>query len=161
MYPNNIILNEISQTPIGDLAEKSVTELADMQSQIELLIAQADNVRKWLNGALCLKYGDIFKEKREKLNRPFGEISFCDHGITITEDRPMLLQWQEDKLREYAARITANGGNPDDYMDITYTISEKKYQKLSDEARKSLNAAGKICTGRTIITIHPTGNEHE
>lgn len=160
MHHNNILI-EISQTPIGDLADKPVAELADMQNQVELLIAQADNVRKWLNGALCLKYGDIFKEKREKFNRPFDEISFCDQGMVVTEDRPMLLQWQEDKLREYAARISANGGNPDDYMDIAYTISEKKYQKLSDEARRSLNAAGKICTGRTVISISPAGERHE
>ena len=65
----------------------------------------------------------------------------------------MVLEWQKDKLKEYAKRIAANGGNPEDYMDIDYTISEEKYCSLSDEARKSLNAAGNIRPGCAVITL--------
>lgn len=112
-----------------------------------------DNVRKWLNGALMLKYRDRLDAKRRELGRTFGEIRLQEDGLEITEDRPMVLEWQKDKLKEYAKRIAANGGNPEDYMDIDYTISEEKYCSLSDEARKSLNAAGNIRPGCTVITL--------
>lgn len=147
------IISLIYKIPISELAEKSATELAKMQKEVETLIAQTDNVRKWLNGALMLKYSTQINEKRTKTNRPYGEISFHDNGYIVTEDRPMVLEWQKDKLKEYAKRIAANGGNPEDYMDIDYTISEKKYCSLSDEARKSLNAAGNIRPGCAVITL--------
>lgn len=152
MQPTNIIY-EIASKPIGELAELPAAELAEMQKEVETLIALADNVRKWLNGALMLKYSTQINEKRTKTNRSYGKISFPDNGYIVTEDRPMLLEWQKDKLKEYAARIAANDGNPEDYMDIRYTISEKKYCSLSDEARKSLNAAGTIRPGRAVITL--------
>lgn len=152
MQPTNIIY-EIASKPIGELAELPAAELAEMQKEVETLIALADNVRKWLNGALMLKYSTQINEKRTKTNRPYGEISFPDNGYIVTEDRPLVLEWQKDKLKEYAKRIAANGANPEDYMDIDYTISEKKYCSLSDEARKSLNAAGNIRPGCAVITL--------
>lgn len=150
---NNKILYEISRMPIGELVEKPAAELAAIQKQIETLIVQADNVRKWLNGALQLKYGSRLDARRRELKRPYGEICLNEDGLQIVEDRPMVLEWQKDKLKEYAKRIAANGGNPEDYMDIDYTISEKKYCSLSDEARKSLNAAGNIRPGCAVITL--------
>ena len=57
MQPTNIIY-EIASKPIGELAELPAAELAEMQKEVETLIALADNVRKWLNGALMLKYRD-------------------------------------------------------------------------------------------------------
>lgn len=91
MQPTNIIY-EISSKPIGELAELPVAELAEMQREVETLIALADNVRKWLNGALMLKYSSLINEKRAKTNRPYGEISLPDNGYIVTEDRPMLLE---------------------------------------------------------------------
>ena len=152
MQPTNIIY-EIASKPIGELAELPAAELAEMQKEVETLIALADNVRKWLNGALMLKYNTQINEERTKTNRPYGEISFSDNEYIVTEDRPLVLEWQKDKLKEYAKHIAANGGNPEDYMDIDYTISEKKYCSLSDEARKSLNTAGNIRPGCTVITL--------
>nr|QIM10471.1 hypothetical protein PlAlph_3630 [uncultured Alphaproteobacteria bacterium] len=152
MQPTNIIY-EIASKPIGELAELPAAELTEMQKEVETLIALADNVRKWLNGALMLKYSTQINEERTKTNRPYGEISFSDNEYIVTEDRPLVLEWQKDKLKEYAKRIAANGGNPEDYMDIDYTISEKKYCSLSDEARKSLNTAGNIRPGCTVITL--------
>ncbi len=152
MQPTNIIY-EIASKPISELAELPAAELAEMQKEVETLIALADNVRKWLNGALMLKYRDRLDAKRRELGRTFGEIRLQEDGLEITEDWPMVLEWQKDKLKEYAKRIAANGGNPEDYMDIDYTISEKKYCSLSDEARKSLNAAGNIRPGCAVITL--------
>ena len=152
MQPTNIIY-EIASKPISELAELPAAELAKMQKEVETLIALADNVRKWLNGALMLKYSTHINEKRAKTNCPYGEISFTDNEYIVTEDRPLVLEWQKDKLKEYAKRIAANGGNPEDYMDIDYTISEEKYCSLSDEARKSLNAAGNIRPGCAVITL--------
>lgn len=152
MQPTNIIY-EIASKPIGELAELPAAKLAEMQKEVETLIALADNVRKWLNGALILKYSTQINEKRMKTNRPYGEIRFSDNEYIVTEDRPMLLEWQKDKLKEYAKRIAANGGNPEDYMDINFTISEKKYASLSSEVRKSLNAAGNIRPGCAVITL--------
>lgn len=157
MQPTNIIY-EIASKPIGELAKLPTAKLAEMQKEVETLIVLADNVRKWLNGALMLKYNTQINEKRTKTNRPYGEISFSDNEYIVTEDRPMLLEWQKDKLKEYAKRIAANGANPEDYMDIDYTISEKKYCSLSDEARKSLNAAGNIRPGCAVITLTPKEN---
>lgn len=156
---NNNILYEISRMPIGELAEKPAAELAAIQKQIEALIVQADNIRKWLNGALQLKYGSRLDARRRELKRPYGEICLNEDGLQIVEDRPMLLVWQEEKLREYAARIAANGGNPEDYMDINFTISEKKYASLSSEVRKSLNAAGNIRPGKAIINLCLSGEK--
>ena len=130
-----------------------VSDISPKQDAIELYIRAKDNVRKWLNGALMLKYRDRLDAKRRELGRTFGEIRLQEDGLEITEDRPMVLEWQKDKLKEYAKRIAANGGNPEDYMDIDYTISEKKYCSLGDEARKSLNAAGNIRPGCTVITL--------
>lgn len=152
MQPTNIIY-EIASKPIGELAELPAAKLAEMQKEVETLIVLADNVRKWLNGALMLKYSTQINEKRTKTNRSYGEISFSDNEYIVTEDRPMLLEWQKDKLKEYAKRIAANGGNPEDYMDINFTISEKKYTSLSSEVRKSLNAAGNIRPGCAVITL--------
>lgn len=152
MQPTNIIY-EISSKPIGELAELPAAELAEMQKEVETLIALADNVRKWLNGALQLKYRDRFDARRREQGRTFGEIRLQEDGVEITENRPLVLEWQKDKLKEYAKRIADNGGNPEDYMDIDYTISEKKYCSLSDEARKSLNTAGNIRPGCAVITL--------
>ena len=89
MQPTNIIY-EISSKPIGELAELPAAELAEMQKEVETLIALADNVRKWLNGALMLKYRDRLDAKRRELGRTFGEIRLQEDGLEITEDRPSL-----------------------------------------------------------------------
>lgn len=156
---HNDLIKKIYETSTGDLAALPIDKLADLQSKIETLIAQADNVRKWLNGALMLKYSPLINEKRDRLQQPYGEIKLHDEGYEIIEDRPMLLTWDEQKLREYAARITANGANPEDYMDISYTVSEQKYNSLSSEVRKILNEAGNIRQARSSILIVKLGED--
>lgn len=71
MQPTNIIY-EIASKPIGELAELPAAELAEMQKEVETLIALADNVRKWLNGALMLKYRDRLDAKRRELGSQYS-----------------------------------------------------------------------------------------
>ena len=101
MQPTNIIY-EIASKPIGELAELPAAELAEMQKEVETLIALADNVRKWLNGALMLKYRDRLDAKRRELGRTFGEIRLQEDGLEITEDRPMVLEWQKEHPLSWA-----------------------------------------------------------
>lgn len=84
MQPTNIIY-EIASKPIGGLAELPAAELAEMQTEVETLIALADNIRKWLNGVLMLKYRDKLDARRRELGRTFGEICLLEDGLTITE----------------------------------------------------------------------------
>ena len=97
MQPTNIIY-EIASKPIGELAELPAAELAEMQKEVETLIALADNARKWLNGALMLKYRDRLDAKRRELCRTFGEIRLQEDGLEIPEDRPLVVEWPKEKL---------------------------------------------------------------
>lgn len=154
-------IDKFMKTSIGEIADLPIDKLSELQNAFERLVIRAEMARQWLTGALMLKYSPQINEKREANRQPYGEIKIRDHGYLITENRPLSCEWDKAKLKKYAERIRESGGNPEDYIDISYTVSEQRYFSLVDDVRENLN---KLCTLKPCqsqITIEKCEGNHE
>lgn len=150
-------LEKFAKMSLQEISELPIERLAALQKGFETLIVHADMARQGLNGALRLKYSPLINEKRDKRSQPYGEIRIKDENYTIIENRPLVGEWDSSKLKKYAERIKDSGGNPEDFVDITYNVSEKRYLSLSDEVRRSLNEICVLRPCQSIISIKKNG----
>lgn len=154
-------IDKFMKMSIGDISQLPIKKLNEFQTVFENMAAKAILARQWLSGALLLKYSPLINEKRETKAQPYGDITIKDQGYVVIESRPLACEWDKTKLKKYADRIRESGGNPEDYMDISYTISEHRYFSLADDVRSSLNEICSLKPGKESITIEKCGGDHD
>jgi hypothetical protein len=88
----------------------------------------------------------LYKEKGE----PYGRIHLILGEMDIEIDTKKKVTWDQEKLAAIAAQIVADGGNLSDYIDIEYTIQEKKWYAWGDNIR------GYFADARTVKPQNPS-----
>ena len=74
-------------------------------------------------------------------------------GVRVTADLPKKPVWDQKKLSEIAERITANGDDPTEYLDITYKVAERKYTAWPENLREVFAPARTLKTGKPTLQL--------
>lgn len=78
---------------------------------------------------------------REDSKRSVGTVTTAIDGIQVKSEIGKRVKWDQEKLIELSAKITAGGGNPSNYMTPTYKISEADYKSWPENVRKEFDVA--------------------
>jgi hypothetical protein len=75
-------------------------------------------------------------------------VHFDDGNVRITADLPKKIEWDQTRLAEIARRISESGDDPKQYVEITFRVSETKFNAWPDTLKSSFNAARTVKTGK-------------
>lgn len=139
---------QILATPPGDLANQSSDALYELKGQATALLTTAKAVDAWLDKALDLKYSQRARELRLAEGKDTGVVHFEDGPVHITADLPKKVDWDQARLAEIAHRITAGGENPAEYVEITYRVSETKFNAWPETLKSAFAPARTLKTGK-------------
>lgn len=139
---------QILATPPGDLANQPSDSLYEIKGQATALLATAKAVDAWLDKALDLKYSQRAREIRLAEGKDTGIVHFEDGPVHITADLPKKVDWDQARLAEITRRISASGDNPAEYVEITYRVSEAKFNAWPDSLKSAFAPARTLKTGK-------------
>ena len=143
--------NEIAQMPV-DL-------LAILQHEVDERLKQSKAAKARLDGALTIRYATRAEEARRTAGKDTGTVRLDDGDFTVVADLPKRVVWDQEQLAAMVARIRAAGDDPEQYVDVTYKVPERKYAAWPDAIRQGFEPARTVKTGALKVEIRPQGGD--
>lgn len=89
----------------------------------------------------------------QRRDKPTGAISFEDGGFKITQTVPKKVEWDQTRLAEVHAKIKAAGDDPSQYINLKYSVAERKYDAWPDAIKAQFLPARTLNTGKPTVKI--------
>ena len=132
----------------GDLALETSESLFQLKNDAADLQALAKAVVDHLDRALDLKYSKQAHALRLAAGKDTGVVHFDDGHVQVTADLPKKVDWDQKKLADLVCRMTANGDNPAEYVEISYRVSETKFNAWPETLKSAFAPARTLKTGK-------------
>lgn len=149
-----ITLNDTLSLSINELMNLEPSDLKKLQDRSNEQLKKSREIKEWIDGAIMMKYDETIKQIRQRDNKLTGSIKFDDSGVQIISEFPKIVSWDQKELSKIADNISSNGGNPDEYMKISYKIEERKYNAWPEKLKNIFAEARTLRIGKPTITLN-------
>ncbi|MEW5727689.1 MAG: hypothetical protein AB1918_07680 [Pseudomonadota bacterium] len=153
--PNRPSLADLARMPIGEIVSLSGETLALLQDEAEEALRRAKAAKDWLDGALERKYGVLAAEHRRVEGKDTGTVRFDDGAVTVVADLSKKVEWDQTQLAAIVERIRTGGGEPGEYVETSFKVSERKYGAWPAHIRTAFDAARTVKTGKPTFVLKP------
>ena len=137
MIPNAPTLDQLRTMPVGDIIALPSEMLAVLQEDADA----------------ALKFGDRAREARAAVAKDTGIVRFSDGAITIVADLPKKVDWDQAKLAALVETIRASGEDPSQYVEISFSVSERAYGAWPDAIRRAFEPARTLRMGKPTFRL--------
>ena len=141
------------------LAEHSSEALFQLKNDAVDLLAAAKALVEHVDRALSLKYAERARQLRLAVGKDTGLVHFDDGPVRITADLPKKVEWDQSQLAEIVQRIVAGGDDPGEYVEISYRVSETKFNAWPEALRRTFAPARTLKTGKPCFRLALTPEE--
>lgn len=149
-------LADLLQMPVGEVAQYSPEILALLQEEAEETLRRAKSQKDWLDGVLDRRYAHIAAELRSREGKDTGTVRFDDGPVTVVADLPKKVEWDQEQLAAIVERIRTGGGEPGEYVETSFKVSERKYGAWPAHIRSAFEAARTVKTGKPTFVLKPS-----
>lgn len=150
---NRVTLDQLTDLPIGEVANLPVEQLAMLIDDADELYERARKVRDWLNGALTIRYGDEAQDARRAAGKDTGIVRLPDEGFVVICDLPKKPRWDQAQLRQAVRTVESWGEDPREYVQFEVKVSEAKYKSWPTAIRSVFEPARVLETGRPSFRL--------
>ena len=154
--PNRPSLADLARMPIGEIVALSGETLALLQEEAEEALRRAKAAKDWLDGALERKYGALATEHRRTEGKDSGTVRFDDGAVTVVADLSKKVEWDQTQLAAIVERIRTGGGEPGEYVETSFKVSERKYGAWPAHIRTAFEPARTVKTGKPTFVLKPS-----
>lgn len=147
--PNRITIDDLPTMPIGEIAALAGDQLALLKQDADERLRAAKTLCDWIDGAIALKYGDKAQEARRAGGKDTGTVRLQDGPVSVVAELPKRVDWDQAMLAGLVERIRTDGADPAEYVDIAFSVSERKYTAWPKDIRQEFEPA------RTVRTAKP------
>lgn len=140
--------DQVLVMPAGELAQQSSESLFQLKNDAADLLAAAKAIVDHVDRALDLRYAQRAHQLRLAAGKDTGVVHFEDGLVRITADLPKKVEWDQAKLGDVTRRITANGEDPAEYVEISYRVSETKFNAWPETLKSAFASARTLKTGK-------------
>ena len=156
------MMTDLTLVP-AELAELSVAQLAALSPQQKIVLArQLEQAGDWLkqvkarlDAALEQTYGDRIRVARSDGGKDFGVVHVADGEVRLTVDVSKRVTWDQAQLATIAKRIDAAGESVEEFIDVSYSISESRFQNWPSTLRSQFEAARTVKPGKPTYRLTP------
>ena len=146
--PTTFTPEQVLATPAGTLAQQPAELLFSFKNSAADLLTDAKSLCDHIDQAIDFKWNERARFLRHEVDKDTGIVHFDDGNVRITADLPKKIEWDQTRLAEIARRISESGDDPKQYVEITFRVSETKFNAWPDTLKSSFNAARTVKTGK-------------
>lgn len=140
--------NQALATPACDLALQPSEALFALKTHGADLQSTAKAFTDHIERALEFKYAERARQLRLDAGKDTGVVHFDDGPVRITADLPKKVDWNQTQMADLVRRIAANGDKPSEYVEISYRVSETKFNAWPESLKSAFAPARTLKTGR-------------
>ncbi len=146
--PTTFTPEQVLATPAGTLAQQPAELLFSFKNSAADLLTDAKSLCDHIDQAIDFKWNERARFLRHEVDKDTGVVHFDDGNVRITADLPKKIEWDQTRLAEITRRISESGEDPKQYVEITFRVSETKFNAWPDTLKSSFNAARTVKTGK-------------
>jgi hypothetical protein len=146
--PNRIPLDDLPTMPVDDIVALPGDQLALLKHDADERLRIAKMLCDWLDGAIALKYGDQAQEALRAEGKDTGTVRLQDGPVTVVAELPKRVDWDQAMLAGLVERILTDGADPTEYVDIAFSVPERKYTAWPKDIRQEFEPARTVRTGK-------------
>lgn len=150
---NRVTIDDLLTMAPGAIAALPVADLAALQTEAEALAARAKAIGERLAAGLAQRYGAHAATMRRALDKDSGVVRIEDDGFVVTADLPKRVAWDQKRLAAMVERIRTAGDNPDEYVETSLKVSERRYGAWPQPIRADFEPARTVTVGAPKFTI--------
>lgn len=144
---------DVVSIPATELAAFDARSVFQLKTHAVDRLATAKAEVDHIEHALNLKYAERAKHLRLVAGKDSGVVHFDDGDVRITADLPKKVEWDQALLANLDARIAANGDNPREYIDVSYRVSEAKFNAWAAALREQFIPARTVKVGKPSFRL--------
>lgn len=145
--------DDLDRLAIGDIAALPPELLLALQEAALAETARVKRLRDRFEAGLAQRYGAATEAERAAQGKTSGTVRIEDAGITVIADLPKKVTWDQDRLAVMAARITASGDDPTEYLEIAYRVPERRFTAWPEAMREGFASARSETTGKPVFRL--------
>jgi len=145
---NTVTLDTLRNLSVGDIAALSPEALFQLRQAATERLATAKALADQLEQALDRKYAETAKALRLSQGKDTGVVHFDDGAVRISADLPKKVEWDQPLLAEIVQRIQANGEDPAEFVEVSYRVSETKFNAWPESLRRVFAPARTLKSGK-------------
>ena len=146
---NTITMEQLRGMPVGQVAALDAVELARLQTEAARALESATLTKNFLDGVLGHKYADRAALLRQQVGKDFGTVRFDDGNITVIADLPKRApSWDQKRLAGIVQRIRDAGDDPEEYVEITFKVTESRFKNWPSHIRRTFEPARTVKAGK-------------
>ncbi len=153
MTKNTPRFDDLDGLAIGDIAALPAEMLLDLQTAAIAEAARVKRLRDRLEAGIERRYEAAAATERKSQRKTSGTVRVHDGRVVVISDLPKKVAWDQQRLAEMAERIRAAGDNPAEYIDVAYSVQERKYSALPESMRQSFAPARSETTGKPTFKL--------
>jgi len=156
---NALTLNQVLALPASEVAAMPAEALLHLKTSAADRLASAKSAAEHIERALHLKYADRAQQLRLAAGKDTGVVRFDDGQVRVSADLPKKVEWDQLLLADLVRRISANGDDPAEYIDISYRVSETKFNAWPESLKSAFVPARTLKTGKPAFTLAIDGSD--
>ena len=135
----------VANIPFGDL-KLLLEDVAECEARVAARKKiVADEISRRLNGPNS--------DTRTTIGKSTGTVRFDHDGFVIVADAPKNVEWDQAKLVAAIATVQQWGEPVTDYVDIKYSVPEKRYEAWPLTIKKVFEPARTVSPGKPKFKI--------
>ena len=148
-----LTLVEALQKPAGHLSRLSSEELFALKHEAVRIATAAKANVEIIDTALSLKYTDRAQLLRLQAGKDTGAVTFADGLVKVTADLPKKVEWDQTMLAKIAENITKGGDDPKEFIELSYHVSESKFNAWNSALKAAFLPARTVNTGKANFKL--------
>ena len=153
---NHVSLDDFSKMSLEEVIRLPAEDLHYIQLEADKELKKAKARIAWLESALLTKYRDKAQNIRREAGKDFGIARFIDGEITIVAELPKKVDWNQQELAALIEHLKSIGDEPLDYVDVSFSVSERKYAAWPQRFRAMFQDARTVSGGRQTFKLSIT-----
>jgi len=153
-YPQNLpSLTELATWPLGDIAALPAEALASFQKEADDAFRVTKTNKTRIDDALITKYAVASAAYRRTAGKDTGTVRIKDEQVTVVADLAKRVDWDQTTLAGLVEQIKGDGDDPTEYVDITFKVSESKYNAWPSHVKAAFQEARTVRTGKESFKL--------
>lgn len=146
---------------LDELAALSSETLFHLQQEAVDQRAMAGAIVKQLDQVLIVKYSERAQACLQAAGQASGVVHFSDGHVRITAEQPRQVVWDQCRLAEMVRRLAAHGGDPTEYVETRYHVSEARFNAWPTSLKQMFEPARSLKRGapRFRLALRTEGDE--
>ena len=146
-------LQEVGNFVMAEVEGLPLDELYRLIQRVSAAEETAHHYMQFLQSLLHHRFSHRAHQLRQDCGKDTGTVRFPEEGFTVIAELPKKVEWSQARLAEITRRIADSGEDVRQYVEISYRVSETKFNAWPQTLKTAFESARTVNCGKASYRL--------